>query len=188
MLDEIINYVQSLQRQVEVIVINMRAEIVTCHGMRNSKFWPILLYLLFSLQFLSMKLATVNPLDFSNLPTLLQKDVSLNHLLLVIPSWCAQWLVNYSHFPWYNSDVPSMRPFSELGFLIRKLQFCFSVCRTRRCFPTVCSKQHGKPVHPESVGPGSISGYKCCTVCFSGWNSRRKLAGDYSRLNYLSSK
>jgi hypothetical protein len=53
MLDEIINYVQSLQRQVE---------------------------------FLSMKLATVNPLDFSNLPTLLQKDVSLNHLLLVIPS------------------------------------------------------------------------------------------------------
>ncbi|WVZ92065.1 hypothetical protein U9M48_038160 [Paspalum notatum var. saurae] len=42
MLDEIINYVQSLQRQVE---------------------------------FLSMKLATVNPLDFSNLPTLLQKDM-----------------------------------------------------------------------------------------------------------------
>lgn len=42
MLDEIINYVQSLQRQVE---------------------------------FLSMKLATVNPLDFSNLPTLLQKDI-----------------------------------------------------------------------------------------------------------------
>ncbi|KAG8087881.1 hypothetical protein GUJ93_ZPchr0010g9834 [Zizania palustris] len=42
MLDEIINYVQSLQRQVE---------------------------------FLSMKLATVNPLDFSNLPTLLHKDI-----------------------------------------------------------------------------------------------------------------
>lgn len=42
MLDEIINYVQSLQRQVE---------------------------------FLSMKLATVNPLDLSNLPTLLQKDM-----------------------------------------------------------------------------------------------------------------
>ncbi|KAG8047842.1 hypothetical protein GUJ93_ZPchr0008g12953 [Zizania palustris] len=42
MLDEIINYVQSLQRQVE---------------------------------FLSMKLATVNPLDFSNLPTLLYKDM-----------------------------------------------------------------------------------------------------------------
>lgn len=42
MLDEIINYVQSLQRQVE---------------------------------FLSMKLATVNPLDFSNLPTLLHKDM-----------------------------------------------------------------------------------------------------------------
>jgi len=45
MLDEIINYVQSLQQQVE---------------------------------FLSMKLATVNPqLDFSNLSTLLHKDVSL---------------------------------------------------------------------------------------------------------------
>ncbi|TVU36057.1 hypothetical protein EJB05_17968, partial [Eragrostis curvula] len=43
MLDEIINYVQSLQRQVE---------------------------------FLSMKLATVNPqLDFNNLPNLLSKDV-----------------------------------------------------------------------------------------------------------------
>uniref|UniRef100_A0A0A9CQ67 BHLH domain-containing protein n=1 Tax=Arundo donax TaxID=35708 RepID=A0A0A9CQ67_ARUDO len=42
MLDEIINYVQSLQGQVE---------------------------------FLSMKLATVNPLDFSNLPSLLQKDM-----------------------------------------------------------------------------------------------------------------
>ncbi|KAK3133746.1 hypothetical protein QOZ80_6AG0540450 [Eleusine coracana subsp. coracana] len=43
MLDEIINYVQSLQQQVE---------------------------------FLSMKLATVNPhLDFSNLPTLLHKDM-----------------------------------------------------------------------------------------------------------------
>ncbi|KAJ3678312.1 hypothetical protein LUZ60_002115 [Juncus effusus] len=43
MLDEIINYVQSLQRQVE---------------------------------FLSMKLATVNPqLDFNNLPSLLQKDM-----------------------------------------------------------------------------------------------------------------
>ncbi|XP_034598704.1 transcription factor bHLH62-like [Setaria viridis] len=42
MLDEIINYVQSLQQQVE---------------------------------FLSMKLATVNSLDFSNLPTLLHKDM-----------------------------------------------------------------------------------------------------------------
>ncbi|CAM0911918.1 unnamed protein product [Alopecurus aequalis] len=42
MLDEIINYVQSLQRQVE---------------------------------FLSMKLATVNPLDFSSLPSLLHKDM-----------------------------------------------------------------------------------------------------------------
>lgn len=42
MLDEIINYVQSLQRQVE---------------------------------FLSMKLATVNPIDFNNLPSLLHKDM-----------------------------------------------------------------------------------------------------------------
>jgi hypothetical protein len=33
-------------------------------------------------QFLSMKLATVNPLDFSNLPTLLQKDVSYLYMPL----------------------------------------------------------------------------------------------------------
>jgi hypothetical protein len=31
-----------------------------------------------ALDSLSMKLATVNPLDLSNLPTLLQKDVSSN--------------------------------------------------------------------------------------------------------------
>jgi hypothetical protein len=37
------------------------------------------------LQFLSMKLATVNPLDFSNLPTLLQKDVSSK---LPLPNRC----------------------------------------------------------------------------------------------------
>ncbi|OEL20491.1 Transcription factor bHLH77 [Dichanthelium oligosanthes] len=50
MLDEIINYVQSLQRQVE---------------------------------FLSMKLATVNPqLDFNNLPNLLPKDMNSQHPFL----------------------------------------------------------------------------------------------------------
>jgi len=48
-----------------------------------SEFLPISLF--FWPQFLSMKLATVNPLDFSNLPTLLQKDVSSNFPLLSMP-------------------------------------------------------------------------------------------------------
>lgn len=79
MLDEIINYVQSLQRQVEV---NFRS--VGVHFWRITLF--ILLWIRFLIgifvicwchsQFLSMKLATVNPrLDF-NMETLLSKDVS----------------------------------------------------------------------------------------------------------------
>lgn len=63
MLDEIINYVQSLQRQVE---------------------------------FLSMKLATVNPqLDFNNLPNLLAKDMQQS---------CGQ--LQSSHFPLEASGAP----------------------------------------------------------------------------------
>lgn len=57
MLDEIINYVQSLQRQVEVRMIS--ASDITVLGIRN------LLNLgkisLLSQQFLSMKLSNVNP-------------------------------------------------------------------------------------------------------------------------------
>ncbi|KAF7039366.1 hypothetical protein CFC21_049376 [Triticum aestivum] len=64
MLDEIINYVQSLQRQVE---------------------------------FLSMKLATVNPqLDFNNLPSLLAKDQQS----------CGQLQQGSSHFPLDASGAP----------------------------------------------------------------------------------
>ncbi|XP_015688052.1 transcription factor bHLH77 isoform X1 [Oryza brachyantha] len=63
MLDEIINYVQSLQRQVE---------------------------------FLSMKLATVNPqLDFNNLPNLLPKDMHQS---------CSP--LQSSHFPLETSGAP----------------------------------------------------------------------------------
>ncbi|CAL4959788.1 unnamed protein product [Urochloa decumbens] len=63
MLDEIINYVQSLQRQVE---------------------------------FLSMKLATVNPqLDFNNLPNLLPKDIHQS---------CSP--LQNSHFPLETSGAP----------------------------------------------------------------------------------
>ncbi|CAO2167491.1 unnamed protein product [Urochloa humidicola] len=63
MLDEIINYVQSLQRQVE---------------------------------FLSMKLATVNPqLDFNNLPNLLPKDIHQS---------CGP--LQNSHFPLETSGAP----------------------------------------------------------------------------------
>jgi hypothetical protein len=63
MLDEIINYVQSLQRQVE---------------------------------FLSMKLATVNPqLDFNNLPNLLAKDMHQS---------CSP--LQSSHFPLETSGAP----------------------------------------------------------------------------------
>ena len=66
MLDEIINYVQSLQRQVE---------------------------------FLSMKLATVNPqLDFNNLPSLLAKDMQQQS--------CGQLQQGSSHFPLEASGAP----------------------------------------------------------------------------------
>jgi hypothetical protein len=77
MLDEIINYVQSLQRQVEV-----RAQLLELPLMPWDAGFKILINSTVPrLQFLSMKLATVNPLDFSNLPTLLQKDVSLTVFL-----------------------------------------------------------------------------------------------------------
>uniref|UniRef100_A0A0E0M304 BHLH domain-containing protein n=1 Tax=Oryza punctata TaxID=4537 RepID=A0A0E0M304_ORYPU len=61
MLDEIINYVQSLQQQVEV---------------RTPPTFDRVAWSEFETLFLSMKLATVNPqLDFGNLSTLLQKDM-----------------------------------------------------------------------------------------------------------------
>ncbi|KAM3353617.1 hypothetical protein ACQJBY_024649 [Aegilops geniculata] len=67
MLDEIINYVQSLQRQVE---------------------------------FLSMKLATVNPqLDFNSLPSLLAKDMQQQQS-------CGQLQQGSSHFPLDASGAP----------------------------------------------------------------------------------
>lgn len=60
MLDEIINYVQSLQRQVEV---------------KKKCYCQYYCFLINSFQFLSMKLATVNPqLDF-NLEGFVSKDV-----------------------------------------------------------------------------------------------------------------
>ena len=86
MLDEIINYVQSLQRQVEVCAHFQFTAGAWSHC-ETAVFaileWNQRRYMLSEpfpltsiLQFLSMKLATVNPqLDFNNLPNLLPKDV-----------------------------------------------------------------------------------------------------------------
>ena len=82
MLDEIINYVQSLQQQVEVRCRHQYSYLFVPQNQSlqfslNSNTIAVLLF-----QFLSMKLSTVNPeLDFSTLSTLLHKDVSLNHLV-----------------------------------------------------------------------------------------------------------
>lgn len=74
MLDEIINYVQSLQQQVEVRIPLIFGYI--------TQFIANQFCCLLHFQFLSMKLATVNPqLDFSNLSTVLHKDVSLNYII-----------------------------------------------------------------------------------------------------------
>jgi len=74
MLDEIINYVQSLQRQVEVIsdfgdflILIFLSIVLPKHNIYLSQFLE---------QFLSMKLAAVNPrLDF-NIDNLFAKEVS----------------------------------------------------------------------------------------------------------------
>lgn len=84
MLDEIINYVQSLQRQVEVISdITVQCDSVL-HGLVH--FSLLKLWHLF--QFLSMKLAHVNPMLDFNMEALLSKNVSRefenNELVLVI--------------------------------------------------------------------------------------------------------
>jgi len=81
-----------------------------------SEFLPISLF--FWPQFLSMKLATVNPLDFSNLPTLLQKDVSLDFPLLSMPCPVIDQstkLVDYSHM------ALSKFRYSKLGLLTAEL-------------------------------------------------------------------
>lgn len=71
MLDEIINYVQSLQRQVEVKNTNDRNQ--SCS--KVNYFGSFLMNFCFS-QFLSMKLASMNPrMDFS-MDALLSKHVS----------------------------------------------------------------------------------------------------------------
>lgn len=78
MLDEIINYVQSLQRQVEVCMVHLQ-----------SLYWKFLFSHLIKAmdwpngspcfsQFLSMKLAAVNPQLGLNIKQLLSKDVSNN--------------------------------------------------------------------------------------------------------------
>lgn len=85
MLDEIINYVQSLQRQVEVY---FHCQFTAGMTVKLQFFFAVLEWnkgrcalsepfpFTSILQFLSMKLATVNPqLDFNNLPNLLPKDV-----------------------------------------------------------------------------------------------------------------
>lgn len=71
MLDEIINYVQSLQRQVEVR--NITLILPSFH----SHIHPLQIYLQFisHVQFLSMKLATVNPSFDFNVDHLFDKEV-----------------------------------------------------------------------------------------------------------------
>lgn len=80
MLDEIINYVQSLQRQVEVNRLKQR-KFKSCRCQKINLplfFLTNLCFFNVSWQFLSMKLASVNPgLDF-NMENLLSKDVSLS--------------------------------------------------------------------------------------------------------------
>lgn len=72
MLDEIINYVQSLQRQVEVWNLKTMCNFL-CFA--SCKLSLHLIFVCVFKQFLSMKLATVNPqMDF-NLEGLLAKDV-----------------------------------------------------------------------------------------------------------------
>lgn len=73
MLDEIINYVQSLQRQVEV---NQVANEIVLVFLQHQILYSVLIFYLFMEQFLSMKLATVNPrLDF-NIDDLIAKEVN----------------------------------------------------------------------------------------------------------------
>jgi hypothetical protein len=91
MLDEIINYVQSLQRQVEVYAHSHPTHMQLQNHHETASFAVLerpeedhlkrlpLMYIF--LQFLSMKLATVNPqLDFNNLPNLLAKYVRTKHI------------------------------------------------------------------------------------------------------------
>jgi hypothetical protein len=77
MLDEIINYVQSLQRQVEVLLSISADEIGLFLGIR-AICWNIILCsnVTCNLQFLSMKLATVNPELGFNIEQILSKQVN----------------------------------------------------------------------------------------------------------------
>lgn len=78
MLDEIINYVQSLQRQVEVCTKNLTpaSRFVTVVTPFVETFQKSGVDSVHFLQFLSMKLSTLNPrMDF-NLEAFLSKDVS----------------------------------------------------------------------------------------------------------------
>lgn len=69
MLDEIINYVQSLQRQVEVnllfVVCSFCFSFILLNNLTSSPYLYVLLFGFYLKQFLSMKLAAVNPrIDF----------------------------------------------------------------------------------------------------------------------------
>lgn len=113
-----------------------------------------------------MKLATVNPqLDFSNLSTLLHKDVSLN----LSHFWCSgstkQSPPNML-FPRLNSDVPSMWPFSEFGVSIGKCRCSFSILRPSRSFPVLWFGCYGGSVLPKSVRHG-FTPHNQPTICFS---------------------
>uniref|UniRef100_A0A453RM25 BHLH domain-containing protein n=1 Tax=Aegilops tauschii subsp. strangulata TaxID=200361 RepID=A0A453RM25_AEGTS len=105
MLDEIINYVQSLQRQVEVPL----------HEARNRE------------------------------PARLQQP---------------------AHAPAQRH----VRPIGELGVLAGELQLGLPVQRPRRRLPVLPAQQHGEPVHPESAGPGSVSGHQRGAVRLPGWD------------------
>lgn len=77
MLDEIINYVQSLQRQVEVktwmiLILLFEFELCVSDSVYSIMF-----------QFLSMKLATVNPRLEFNMENFIAKDVSATKIYII---------------------------------------------------------------------------------------------------------
>lgn len=77
MLDEIINYVQSLQNQVEVTSIFSSCFVVIIYYLKCINIYTNKLHALYFFQFLSMKLTSVNPMFYdmaTDLDTLLVRQ------------------------------------------------------------------------------------------------------------------
>ncbi|XP_002442901.2 uncharacterized protein LOC8079888 [Sorghum bicolor] len=111
----------------------------------------------------SLHEACKTPIDFSNLPTLLYKDASLNFPHVPSCEGPSDQISRLLTCRWQHSDVPSLWPFDKLGLLIGKLQLRILIQQSRRCVPVVRSKRLRQPTNQWAV-------------CFSGWNSWHKLA------------